>query len=229
MYTKNISLRRHFRIYTFTVLMVIALMLGHQITVYAADNAEISGNASVNICSSSVSHSAEAAATIRQCENNSVVMQADLSVPGEWACYTFTVENDGTSDAVLTDVIQKKSTTDDLLISFGISEEDEGEILKPGEQCRISIVAQLNPETENDVSVSEDFALTLVYENSEFVRDSDDIESGDSDSEDENSVDVTLNNAAMSTGDSFCSIITVGVTLFSAVILMFLFYKRRSE
>ena len=210
--------------YIATILMTAVLLLC-KMPVYAAPAAQVGGNADVIIRSCSVSHSPDADASVTPDGDSKVVMKADLSVPGEWACFKFTVENKGSADAILSDVIQFDDTPEEILISFGISDKNAGETLKAGEQCRISIVAQLDSEMTEDISADGDFALTLVYEAPETVSSSEKAE--DNDNEDTYSAESTFNTNAPKTGDSSESLVALGAMLLSAVTLTFIVLKCR--
>ena len=174
--------KRNFMTHVLTMLMAATTMLGCSLQVQAAPAAKVSGNASVVIYSYSVSHSAEAEAVMHKKGEDQVVMQADLSMPGEWACFEFTVENTGNVEAILSKVIRADDTPEDILVSFGISDKDVGETLKPGEKCKISIVVQVDPKLTDDLSTNGDFSLTLVYKASALTGNDDDkkdIETGE--------------------------------------------------
>ena len=100
-----------------------------------APSAQVSGDADVAITHISASHSSSGAeASAETIDDSSAALQATLSIPGAWACFSLTVENRGTSGAVLSQVVQQDETADPLLVSFGISDHDAGELLAPGEQ-----------------------------------------------------------------------------------------------
>lgn len=131
----------------------------------AAPNVEVSGSADVVITALSASHSTGADAGAVQEGDSRAVMTADLSRPGAWACFTIGVENRGDCAAVLSQVLQQDDTPADLLISFGISNADAGELLAPGETCTVTIVAQVDPSlTASTLAAEGSFALTLVYD-----------------------------------------------------------------
>lgn len=132
----------------------------------AASAAQASGGAHVVITHLSSSHSSRGAeASAAAIDSSSTALQATLSLPGAWACFDLTVENQGSSDAVLSQVVQQDKTAEGLLVSFGISGIDAGEKLAPEEQCKVSIVVQLDPElSAENLSPSGDFLLNLVYD-----------------------------------------------------------------
>lgn len=134
-----------------------------------APSAQVSGDADVAITDISASHSSSGAeASAETIDDSSAALQATLSIPGAWACFSLTVENRGTSGAVLSQVVQQDETADPLLVSFGISDHDAGELLAPGEQCTVSIVVELDPElTAETISSDGDFNLSLVYDAAE--------------------------------------------------------------
>ena len=158
-------------------LVSMSMFLGCQISALAASDVGIDGNAEVVISSYEVTHSAGVTASAKALGESQIEMTADFNIPGDWACYEFTVENTGSVDAVLSDVIQLDQTSEDILISFGIGKDDIGEDLKAGERCKISIVAQLDPEKTGSASAEGEFGLTMVYEAVEHGRDKD-IQSG---------------------------------------------------
>lgn len=132
---------------------------------WAAPSVEVSGSADVVITDLSASHSAWASADAAREGDSRAVMEASLAAPGAWANFTLTVVNRGTKAAVLSQVLQRDDTPDNILVSFGISNEDAGETLSPGQSCTVTIVAQVDPAlTDAALASSGDFALTLVYD-----------------------------------------------------------------
>lgn len=149
--------------------MTIVLLLGHQIPVLAASAVQVHGTADILIESYQVSFSSGTHASMQVSDDHNVNMKADLFKPGDWACFEITIENAGTKDAILADVIQSDRTSDQISVSYGISNKDIGESLQPGEKCSISIVVQLDPEMTDNLSSSGNFGLTLVYNAAESI------------------------------------------------------------
>ena len=183
-------------------LMAIVLILGHLIPVFAASEAKINGNANVLIESYQVSYSSGVHASMQAAENHKVLMQADFFKPGDWACFEFTIENSGSKNAILSDVLQSDQTSDQISISYGISNSDIGELLRPGEKCSISIVVQLNPEMTDNISSSGNFGLTLIYNAAE--------------------------NVTPKTGDPFKLGLTIGCMCITAAVVVILAKRRYS-
>ena len=160
--------KRRFLKSVISMLLLAMTVLSCQVPCYAASAARVVGNADVHISACSVVHSPGTDASIETPENSCVIMKADLLIPGDWACFNFTVKNTGNTDVVLSDVIQSDQTPENIQVSFGIGDRDIGEKLKTGEQCQVSIVAQLDPEKKDDISETGEFGLTMIYESEEI-------------------------------------------------------------
>lgn len=154
------TLKRLLAVIVTTLLLVSCLP-----TVLAAPSAAVSGSADVVITTLSASHSTGASAGAAPEGDSRVVMEANLPSPGAWASFTLTVENRGDRAAVLSRVLQQDDTPDNILVSFGISNDAAGETLAPGSTCTITIVAQVDPATaDTTLEANGDFSLTLIYD-----------------------------------------------------------------
>lgn len=227
MYKKHIPEKKHFLRCITGVLMTMVILLGHQTPVFAAPTAQINGNGKVMIKFYSVSYSSGANASMEADGDSKVMMQADLCKPGDWAYFELTVENYGSVDAVLSDVIQSDHTSENIFVTFGISDEDAGEILKSGQQCHISIVVQLNPQITDSISASGDFGLTLVYEAA------DDGKQNGADTENRIEINGTGGNTHRSdspkTGDLSHPLAALGSMFLTAVAIFFINRRRHAR
>ena len=180
----------------------------------------------------SASHSSSGAeASAETIDDSSAALQATLSIPGAWACFSLTVENRGTSGAVLSQVVQQDETADPLLVSFGISDHDAGELLAPGEQCTVSIVVELDPElTAETISSDGDFNLSLVYDAAE-TTDPPDSGGGSDDNGASNSPESgsSGNTDAPRTADTALPLLAGVICAGAAAALTLLLSKRRHK
>ncbi len=198
-----------------------------------APSAQVSGDADVVITHISASHSSSGAeASAETIDDSSAALQATLSIPGAWACFSLTVENRGTSGAVLSQVVQRDETADPLLVSFGISDHDAGELLAPGEQCTVSIVVELDPElTAETISSDGDFNLSLVYDAAETTVPPDSGGGGSDDNGASNSPESgsSGNTDAPRTADTALPLLAGVICVGAAVALTLLLSKRRRK
>lgn len=198
-----------------------------------APSAQVSGDADVAITHISASHSSSGAeASAETIDDSSAALQATLSIPGAWACFSLTVENRGTSGAVLSQVVQRDETADPLLVSFGISDHDAGELLAPGEQCTVSIVVELDPElTAETISSDGDFNLSLVYDAAETTAPPDSGGGGSDDNGASNSPESgsSGNTDAPRTADTALPLLAGVICVGAAVALTLLLSKRRRK
>lgn len=198
-----------------------------------APSAQVSGDADVVITHISASHSSSGAeASAETIDDSSAALQATLSIPGAWACFSLTVENRGTSGAVLSQVVQRDETADPLLVSFGISDHDAGELLAPGEQCTVSIVVELDPElTAETISSDGDFNLSLVYDAAETTAPPDSGDGGSDDNGASNSPESgsSGNTDAPRTADTALPLLAGTICAGAAAALTLLLSKRRRK
>lgn len=198
-----------------------------------APSAQVSGDADVAITHISASHSSSGAeASAEAIDDSSAALQATLSIPGAWACFSLTVENRGTSGAVLSQVVQRDETADPLLVSFGISDHDAGELLAPGEQCTVSIVVELDPElTAETISSDGDFNLSLVYDAAETTAPPDSGDGGSDDNGASNSPESgsSGNTDAPRTADTALPLLAGTICAGAAAALTLLLSKRRRK
>lgn len=198
-----------------------------------APSAQVSGDADVAITHISASHSSSGAeASAETIDDSSAALQATLSIPGAWACFSLTVENRGTSGAVLSQVVQRDETADPLLVSFGISDHDAGELLAPGEQCTVSIVVELDPElTAETISSDGDFSLSLVYDAAETTVPPDSGGGGSDDNGASNSPESgsSGNTDAPRTADTALPLLAGVICVGAAAALTLLLSKRRRK
>lgn len=198
-----------------------------------APSAQVSGDADVVITHISASHSSSGAeASAETIDDSSAALQATLSIPGAWACFSLTVENRGTSGAVLSQVVQQDETADPLLVSFGISDHDAGELLAPGEQCTVSIVVELDPElTAETISSDGDFNLSLVYDAAETTAPPDSDDGGSDDNGASNSPESgsSGNTDAPRTADTALPLLAGVICAGAAAALTLLLSKRRRK
>lgn len=198
-----------------------------------APSAQVSGDADVVITHISASHSSSGAeASAETIDDSSAALQATLSIPGAWACFSLTVENRGTSGAVLSQVVQQDETADPLLVSFGISDHDAGELLAPGEQCTVSIVVELDPElTAETISSDGDFNLSLVYDAAETTDPPDSGDGGSDDNGASNSPESgsSGNTDAPRTADTALPLLAGVICAGAAAALTLLLSKRRRK
>lgn len=198
-----------------------------------APSAQVSGDADVAITHISASHSSSGAeASAETIDDSSAALQATLSIPGAWACFSLTVENRGTSGAVLSQVVQRDETADPLLVSFGISDHDAGELLAPGEQCTVSIVVELDPElTAETISSDGDFNLSLVYDAAETTVPPDSGGGGSDDNGASNSPESgsSGNTDAPRTADTALPLLAGTICAGAAAALTLLLSKRRRK
>lgn len=198
-----------------------------------APSAQVSGDADVVITHISASHSSSGAeASAETIDDSSAALQATLSIPGAWACFSLTVENRGTSGAVLSQVVQRDETADPLLVSFGISDHDAGELLAPGEQCTVSIVVELDPElTAETISSDGDFNLSLVYDAAETTDPPDSGGGGSDDNGASNSPESgsSGNTDAPRTADTALPLLAGVICAGAAAALTLLLLKRRRK
>lgn len=95
------------------------------------------------------------------------VTYADVTfgLPGAWAKYTFTVTNDGTANANLTNITCELETnpeeTDQLVLD---APELEGEVLKPGESCTLTYVVKVPADyEETELNATGTLNIKLPY------------------------------------------------------------------
>lgn len=146
------------------VLAMLMLAFGFP-RVLASSGIEVTGSADVEITGVSADASAGATARAAREDGQQALMEAGFSCPGAWTRFTLTVENRGSSAAVLSQVRQQDDTPQEIRVSFGISDSDTGEILVPGERCTLTIVAQVDPDAADDILQADgSFALSLIYQ-----------------------------------------------------------------
>lgn len=131
-----------------------------------AQAAPASGDPDVVITDINATHStggAQASAQID--ENGAAVLDASLPIPGAWAYFTVTIENQGSQPATLSQTLQNAQLPPELQLSFGLSGLEQGQPLEPGAQCTASILVQVDQdELSPTLSADGDFTLSLTYD-----------------------------------------------------------------
>ena len=96
-------------------------------------------------------------------ENLTATINSNLVSPGDSITYDVTVRNDGSLDAILTDINLTESTNP--AISFSTSNLEEGTALGSGEEAILKVtVTYNNSVTSQPDDTSADLSVTLTYE-----------------------------------------------------------------
>lgn len=130
----------------------------------AAQTAQVGGNADVILSEVMTQSSTGASAEASIEETNRAKLQADLTLPGSWAAFTLVAENRGQADARLSQVLRQQEMPENVRVSFGVSDADQGETLAPGEQCEVSVVVEADPEQTEVLDETGSFSITLIYD-----------------------------------------------------------------
>ena len=96
-------------------------------------------------------------------EDGASVSYADLTfgLPGSWAQYSLTVENNGTVNANLSDAVIELETESSQLTLEKPDLEDE--VLKPGDSCTITFVVQVPESITDDLDATGTLTVKLPY------------------------------------------------------------------
>lgn len=203
-----------------TVMITLLMLSFCVITAAAAETVDVSGSADVEIESVSSDHSQGAAAVAALDGRCNAILKSEFFCPGAWASFDITVENRGSSTARLSDVIKQDNTSENIIISFGISDSKNGELLAAGDRCTVTVVAQVNPDLSASVlEENGDFSLTLIY----------DAVSNNSNSENDGSDSSAEPEQSPSTGVSRYQLIFWFILISAAVITLILLRSRHSD
>lgn len=88
-------------------------------------------------------------------------MEANLYAPGDAMTYDITIKNNGTIDAVLSDII--KSNSNNPAILFETSGVSEGDVLKAGETALMTVKISYADVTSQPSNLSGEMSITLNY------------------------------------------------------------------
>ena len=88
-------------------------------------------------------------------------MEANLYVPGDALTYDITIKNNGTIDAVLSDII--KSNSNNPAILFETSRVGEGDVLKAGATAIMTVKISYADVTSQPSNLSGEMTVTLNY------------------------------------------------------------------
>lgn len=150
------------------------LFAGQQAKVKAADAAYVSGTADVRIIQTEASYSSGAEAAV-SFSSREADMDGTLDKPGAWICYMIEVQNQGGTDAALSMAALRDETPAYINVTCGVKDEHIGDVLRPGEKRRISILVQWNPD---DATVSAEehgtYGLTLAFDGASPIPDTSD-------------------------------------------------------
>ncbi len=95
-------------------------------------------------------------------EDLTATINSNLVSPGDSITYDVTVRNDGSLDAVLTDINLSESTNP--AISFSTSNLEAGAELKTGEEAILKVTITYNDVTSQPENTSANLNVTLTYE-----------------------------------------------------------------
>ena len=95
-------------------------------------------------------------------EDLTATINSNLVSPGDSITYDVTVRNDGSLDAVLTNINLSESTNP--AISFSTSNLEAGAELKTGEEAILKVTIAYNDVTEQPENTSANLNVTLTYE-----------------------------------------------------------------
>ena len=95
-------------------------------------------------------------------EDLTATINSNLVSPGDSITYDVTVRNDGSLDAVLTNINLSESTNP--AISFSTSNLEAGAELKTGEEAILKVTITYNNVTEQPENTSANLNVTLTYE-----------------------------------------------------------------
>ncbi len=98
--------------------------------------------------------------------NTSVTFDAKLAKPGDSITYIITIENAGTIDAILNDIIFMEETNGSEAINYKTSEIDHS--LKAGEQTTLTVKAMYDPKSTEVPSVKTKTIIGII----EYVQNS---------------------------------------------------------
>lgn len=124
----------------------------------------LEGSADFNLEYTETNTSSPAATSVISSDKKTLTIDAFLSAPGESVNITYTITNNGTLSATLSDIVSNHNNNDDLQVDLIDSSMIENTELAPGASTQGTVIVRWKDDSTNQTPTGVTFDVTFNWE-----------------------------------------------------------------